>query len=1194
MLHARPLSSSPSLTPAGAFTLHQWFRRSAFSALVFFTAMFTASFAHAQFRTSVQGVVTDPTGAVIPGATLTLKNNATNETVVRTSNGDGVFNFNALPSDAFTLTVVRQGFQKKVLADLQFIPEQANSLNVQLALAGTTQVVTVNASTVSAMDTETANIGGTISSNEIQHLPTSNRDPFTLAQLVPGEIDDGSQGSGGGVYSLPGNAGDAGSGSSGQMPTENKTQAFANGQQNSSNSISIDGISTVSAVWGGASVITPDLDSVQNMRVVTNDYDAEEGRFSGAQMEITSKSGTNQLHGSAFIQIHRPGLNAFQRGTPNTSPVKNEADFNQYGGSLGGPLLKDRLFAFFAFESSPDSSNVKGDAWYDTPAFDALAPANSIAAQYLSYPGAGVSSASLVTSAINCAAAGLVQGVNCNAIAGAGLNIGSPLTTPLGTQDPTEGGTPADPGVGSGLSNVADIAEYVVNNPTTTYYRDFNGRLDADVTKKDHLAFAIYWVPQGTTDYNGGNRPYQLFHHQQINDAFTVIYNHTFSPNFLNEARANASGWRWNEIASNPQSPVGFPTDTIDTIGSVTIGQFGPSLGSIYNQWTYSYNDVATKIVGEQTIKFGGEFTHLQYLDDPIGRPSYSFYNVWDFLNDAPQSESGNFDTATGYPGGVRQDYRENLFGFFVQDNYRVRPNLTIFAGLRYSYFGSLYDKQNNTSVALYGSGTSLLTGLHIREGGNLWTPQKLNFGPQIGFNWSPSMFNNKMVVRGGYGLNYNQEEIAISSNVGANPPAQGYYDFTYSNPTTPGSGANILYALSSSPTSYLGFPANPNTITGYNSAGLPTAGNAYVATFGLPDNKLPTAYTEHYSLNVDYEIGRELVASLGYQGSVSHHQIVQENQNAAALAGGFGINPLIDNLDLYGNEGPSNNNEFLAELKHPFVHHFNLDAQFFWAKSMDEASTPYEEEDYTPDRPSLDYGRSDYNIGKSFKLYGLWQPVFFHKGNNWAEKIAGGWSLSGIFNLHTGFPWTPNYALPDSLYCSSCSYDNVRPQYLGGGGTSHSNHAFEYGTNFPNYTAVVAAQNQPTGTVNGATGIPIAYSNQYFNVPNFASAISYPGSGFPAVNDALPPPPGMARNSFTGPGYRDVDASLAKAFGLPNTRLLGDNANFEIRADFLNLFNLLNLNPGSVNSNINVANFGEDYTPLGSRTISFEGRFSF
>ena len=166
-------------------------------------AMFTGNLAHAQFRTSVQGVVTDPTGAVIPGATLTLKNNSTNATVVRTSDSSGVFNFNALPADTFTLTVDREGFAQKVLSDLTFIPEQANSLTVQMSLAGASQQITVSASTVSAMDTETANIGGTITDNQLQHMPSWNRDPLTLTQLVPGVISDGAQSGGGGVYTPP-------------------------------------------------------------------------------------------------------------------------------------------------------------------------------------------------------------------------------------------------------------------------------------------------------------------------------------------------------------------------------------------------------------------------------------------------------------------------------------------------------------------------------------------------------------------------------------------------------------------------------------------------------------------------------------------------------------------------------------------------------------------------------------------------------------------------------------------------------------------------------------------------------------------------------------------------------------------------------------------------------------------------------
>ncbi|MGA7156787.1 MAG: TonB-dependent receptor [Acidobacteriaceae bacterium] len=1183
--------------------MFRWSGTSALSMLVLFAMMFTASFAHAQFRTSVQGVVTDPTGAVIPGATLTLKNNSTNETVVRTSNDAGVFNFNALPADVFTLTVDRAGFQEKVLDHLQFIPEQANALNVQLGLAGTTQQVTVNASTEPALDQETANIGGTITSNDINHMPSWNRDVFTLTQLAPGAISDGSQSAGGGVNSNPGTQGPGGSGNGGQAPTENGPQANANGGQYETNSISIDGISTVSAVWGGTTVITPDPDSVGNIRIVTNDYDAENGRFSGAQTLITSKSGTNTLHGSAFLGIYRPGLNAYQHTIVepdgSTNPQRDTARFDQYGGSIGGPFWKNRVFGFFDFESSPDNSTTTGTGWYDTAAFDALGPTGSIASTFLTFPGAGVTSTGIVPS--TCAGIGLVEGTTCNTIAGQGLNIGSPLNPklyPLGTQDPTATGTTAVPGVGGGLTNVADIADYATESPFTSYYRQYNGRLDAQVTQKDHAAFAIYWVPQGNTSYNGGSRAYNLFHHAQVNDAFSVIWNHTFSSSFLNEARANAAGWRWNEIASNPQQPVGLPQDQVNQIGSITINQFGSSLGSDLNQWTYGYKDTATKIVGEQTIKFGADYTNLHYLNNPIGRPNYNFYDIWDFLNDAPELEAGNFNTVTGSPGGARQDDRENLFGAFVQDDWKIRPNLTLHGGIRYSYFGSLYTKQNNLSVVQFGAGSAFFTGINMRQGGNLWTPQKGNFGPQLGFNWSPEMFHDKLVVRGGYGLNFNQEEIAISANSGGNPPSQGYYTFQYSSPSNPGAnGTDILYGISSSPTSLNGFASNPNTITAYNSNNLPTGGNASITAVGNTTGGLPTAYSYHYSLGADYEIKNWLVASLGYQGSASHHLITQENANANALVLGVPLNPLVTSTDYYPSSGASNNNAMLAELKHPMSHHFQLDAQFMWSKSMDDGSGPYEEDPYYPASPRYAWGRSDFNVGKQFKAFGLWQPVIFH-GHGWLEKVAGGWSLSGIFNVHTGFGWTPNFGIGQSLYCSTCGYQNLRPQYLGGAGKSTSNKAFESGSNWPNYAAVATAANAaaPTATVNGNSGTVVAYSNQYFNVPNFEAAMT---GTFPAVNAALPPPPGMARNSFDGPGYKDFDASLTKKFGLPKMRILGENASFEIRADAFNLFNNTNLNGQDISNNINATNFGQvnlsdSNVLLGSRTVTFQGRFEF
>jgi Carboxypeptidase regulatory-like domain len=213
--------------------------------LAIVTCMFGMT-AIAQFRTSIQGVVTDPQGDVVPGATLTLTNLSTNETIVRTSNGSGVFNFNALPADHFSLVIESKGFKKKVLTDLQLIPEQPNALNVQLELGEATETITVDASQVPALDTQTASVGGTISSNQIQHLPSFGRDVFQLAQLAPGVFGNGSQSAGGGTNNLPGTQGPGGTAAgAGIFQTENGPQALANGGQYNTNSISIDGISTV-------------------------------------------------------------------------------------------------------------------------------------------------------------------------------------------------------------------------------------------------------------------------------------------------------------------------------------------------------------------------------------------------------------------------------------------------------------------------------------------------------------------------------------------------------------------------------------------------------------------------------------------------------------------------------------------------------------------------------------------------------------------------------------------------------------------------------------------------------------------------------------------------------------------------------------------------------------------------------------
>jgi len=1125
--------------------------------------------AHAQYRASIQGVVTDPQGAVVSGATLTLKNLQTNQTLTATTDENGIYNFNALPPNQYSLAVEKAGFKKRVLDNVSVIAEQANALNIQLEVGDVTQSITVSGDSTPLIDTETASLSGTISNNQIQNMPSFGRDVFQLIQLAPGVFGDRAQGNGGGAANLPGTQGPgATGGNAGIFQTENGPQALAAGQQYENNSITIDGISTTSAVWGGTTIITPSEDSVESVKVLSNGYDAENGRFSGAQIQVISKSGTNQYHGSGFFTAHRPGLDAYQRfnGQGNTV-LRDNSFFSQFGASGGGPIWKNKVFAFFAWETvrSPKAQTNISNGWYETPAFAALAPSGSIAAKYLSFPGSGV--VSIGTNNVTCANAGLTEGVNCRTIPGQGLNLGTPLTAGLGTQDTgwTTSTNPGTGGDGNGGSNnlgtVADIANYVTSSTTNFSKNQYNGRLDANVTDRDRIAFAIYWVPQSTTFLNGPARAYNLFHHSQINQAFSVIWDHTISPTFLNEFRTNAAGWRWNEINSNPQSPVGLPSDHIDQIGSITLNSFGPNVGSILNQWTYSYKDVATKILGRHTIKFGGELTRLFYLQNctGCGVPNYNFFNLWDFLNDAPHNEGGGFDPTTGFPTTIRQDDRAALWGFFAQDDFKLRRNLTLNLGLRWSYFGPLSAKQGNMLVAIPGAGANYVTGLVVRKG-HSWNAEKDDFGPQIGLAWSPNRFKDKLAVRGGYGLNYNQEEIAISANISNNPGLVVFPSLSMSTPTSPNPG--IIYATSADVHSLFRYPANPNTISSFGPNGLPTTGSVNVQVF--PTN-LPTMRVHHYSLDAQYDLGHDFVATLGYQGSLSRDIFFHENPNAVPAASGFALNPQIGGSDYWGVSGRGNYNAMLAELNHRFSHQFMADAQFTWAKSMDTSSGPYFEQPY-PYNLSLNYGRSDYNVGKSFKLYGMWQPVIFHGSNSWMEKIVGGWSLSGIFTLHSGFPWSPVVSVQGgSLYCGTCGYGALFPAaYLGGAGTSTSNHAFKIGSNYPKGGAA------------------------YFSTPTYTA---YSGSNF---GSSLPQSPGVHRNSLNGPGYRDVDLTLAKAFGLPKAPVLGENARVEFRMDAYNLFNNLNLKPDSISNNIANANFGQATSALGARVITLGAHFSF
>jgi hypothetical protein len=670
-----------------------------------------------------------------------------------------------------------------------------------------------------------------------------------------------------------------------------------------------------------------------------------------------------------------------------------------------------------------------------------------------------------------------------------------------------------------------------------------------------------------------------------------------------NEFRANVGGWRQNSLEDNPQSPWGLPNLNISnlvdggSIGNLYGGapSFGISSPGEADQWTYATKDVLTKVQGSHTLKLGGELTRLLLTDAAAweARPSYSFNNMWDLLNDAPISESAFFNPQTGVPSDFRFDTRELLYGFFLQDNYKVKPTLTLTAGLRWDYFGPISEKHGNLPVVELGQGANIIAGLKVRTGGNLYNAQKGNFGPQLGFAWSPARMANKLVVRGGFGIGYSALQEANSLDGRTNPPYTSSQLFL--------TGPQIVYGRQSLPkslTSFYGYGVNPAGIITFNPAtNLPEPGQTPVNLRAFEQN-WPTTRTYRYSLETEYDLGHEWVATLGYQGTASRHLTRLYNyglyEYARLLAAGqpsAAFNPEVQTLTMYDDEGFGNYNALLADLRHRLGSSFMLESQYRWARGMDTGSNNYSPAQHNGlcscDGGSYqftmndEYAPSDFDVTHTFKLFGVWSPKLFEGKKPLFEKTLGGWSLSGILNFHTGFPWTAS----DPALGFNSIYQQSGSAY-GGGGVLRP--GYDLGGFHPGNFRTP----NPSFMTNGALSIfpennPVTGQPCYVAGPALSAIIA--GSAAPGP---IPCPPAIGRNSFRGPKYFDVDATFGKTFGLPSTRVFGEDAKLRFTANFYNLFNNVNLT--GLDTSVTDPTFGVALNGLGARTIDLQLQFNF
>jgi outer membrane receptor protein involved in Fe transport len=1138
----------------------------------------------AQFGAGIQGTITDQTGAVVKGAKVTITNQATGVSNTTLTNDSGFYSVQMLPPGKYSVTIEAGSFANNTIRDVVVAAESARGLNAVLKAGRAQEVVTVTAE-ATTLATENASISGNIDAQQVESLPTFGRDPYELLRLAPGVFGDSARGGDAKAAFFP-NVTGVGASNNSLYQVENQPQVSANGQRVTENNFMIDGVDVNSLTNGGAAVITPSSESISSITVFSSSFSAEDGRNSGAQIKVISKTGTNTFHGSGFFKYDEPGLNAFNNfggfaldkvtNNPFGGRAPNVRDQNKarnYGGGLGGPIRKDKVFFFFSYEGEQAYNQNFGTNYIPTPQFIqevTQANPNSIAAKILNAPGSTPRIAKILPASCKD-----INGFNpttntgpCQVVPG-GLDLGSP--SPAGSA-PGNPYLPLNPNIGGaflgkGFDGIPDIelAQLVYPNPHTG--NQYHGRVDWTINSQHTVAVSTFLTnansvnPPGTDQTSAANRDVT---NKPFSPAGTVLWNWILSPTMLNEVRFNFSRFAFNEVSSN-QGTVNWAIPDVEIQDILTNGRriwFGVPQGEntpgLIAQNTFAFGDTVSKTLSKQVLKLGLTFRREQSNNNEVGfaRPLFTFSHLWNFANDAPIFEQNGVNPNTGSPDSALRHFRTSYYGGFIQDDWKVRPNLTLNAGLRYEYYSPVSEPQGLMSnLVLAGTGPTAITNATLVTGDSLYSTPKSNFAPRLGFAWSPPRFEQKIVVRGGFGMYYDPVAEAVFDPARENPPFHALEDnccgtagVPFDGFGSPFDGGKILYALGSS-NSPLSYPANPILGGGIGPNGFPPG--CCVQVYFEPKNfRLPYVYG--YSLETQYQLPAKTVATLGYQGSKSYHLVRIYDANLVFDGPNAQVNPAF----FISPDAIANYNSLNFRVERTFANSFQAAFKYRWSKSLDEVS--YGQPDASvnetfPRNLHSEYGPSDYDAKHFVVLSGLWELPFFRGKSAGTTQFLGGWQLSGIVTYHSGFPWTPidNNCLQTPGQQFICP---IRPSgYNGKAGSDTSNSTFL--------------------TQNG----------------------NFPGGGANFFT-LTPGPPGVGRNSFRGPSYQSIDMTFGKTTPLPR---LGEGANLQFRVNAFNVFNRTNLAPFGFNTPSTVIQsqyFGTAGTTpaLAGRVVELQTRITF
>jgi len=1169
--------------------------------LVLVSLCWLAPSAQAQVRGTFTGLVTDPTGAVVPNATVTATNEGTGVATPRPTNGEGFYTIPDLQPGFYTLRAEAQGFKTFVNAHVELTVGYTQRVNFKLEVGAVTQSVTVEGQ-APMVDTETDRLSELVTARQVANLPLNGRNVFQMIQLAPGAINTT------GVDLEPGNRG---------------FTTVVNGARVNMNGYFMDGVSDKGL--SGGSNTQPSVDTVEEFRVDTEVISAEYGSSVGSITTIVTKTGTNDLHGDAYEYIRNDKLDATDYFS---EPVKNPFRMNQFGGTLGGPIKKNRWFFFGSYEGERTRVSVPEQEVVETPAFrsfvEQYAPNSVAALLYKNFAGPTPPNGILGLNDY-IASSGYCTGLSAACLSAYPYNI-----------DPTSV-------FGQAILANPDLPTFgAVNASAKAESKDqfyngnqFSGKID---WQGDHdkvfgrYFFDRYADPLYSPATNGGAagaftalRGFASPEHFDY-PQLALGWSHTFSPNVLNEYHM---GWNRN-VTDIGQTSAGVPAIAIDT-GEI---QFGGYQGypQIFHEEVFHFSDIVTYTHGRHTLKFGGEISrNYENSEFNVGRPSYEFTDSLGFaagtVEDVAAGVSpGTIDPATGNSmGGAHlasniRAWRNIATGLFINDDLKVTPRFTLTLGLRYDLYTRHTEKYHQATVFNLPTGGNLTDRLRtdncyvdvpggVGDNGNpcnggfaattgaLTTGAHHDFGPRLGFAWDV-FGDGKTSLRGGFGVSYNGEIYNPLSNSRWDPP---FYSFDLAFCGTGNSvGAGytdscIFGPQDGSAPSYTGAPSNighgPAGATGNAFAGNISGWNPYNANAAFltgvvfPGFRDPYVYGSHFG--IERQLPGNSVLKVSWVGTFGHKLYRSEdinrvfggtvslsgsgpsNEGECSLFGPYRVNCLFGRIRTWENSVNSNYEGLQTVFEKRMSHGVEWHANYIWSHSLDARSTWHSgattasgaAEGFSMDQalPGLDYGNSTFDVRHSFTNSFVWQMPWYQTQQGLVGHLLGGWGVNNILNLHSGFPWEP-YCSNSSFPSGTCDYNqdgvsNDRPNLPPGLTASTSRSAFEGGAG--HLTASV-----------------------------FTDCSVSPGPS--CANYAGPFDGNMGRNALRGPSYFDIDLSFFK-----NIKAT-EKVNLQFRAEAFNIANRVNLYLPNMRLGQDASQFGDSSQAYPARQIQFALKLMF